>query len=987
MQFQVLGPLAAVHDGPDGHDRQQVDVGGFRQQVVLAVLLLEAPRLVAVDALVDAVWPDAPPATARAQVQICISRLRHLIDVGGPAATIVTRPPGYGLELGGATLDLHAFDAAVAEARTATAAGRLESAAELLRGALALWQGPPLAGIDSAPVRDAATRLAERRLAVLEDWLQLELRLGRHAEVVDAAAAEVDRHPLRERLRGQLMLALYRSGRQAEALQEFQRARRTVVDELGLEPGEELRRLEQAVLRDDPSLLPPSAATPAPAVAVAAAAPPVPRMLPAPIADFTGREPLLAELLERLSGEGPDGTVPIAVVGGPGGVGKTVLAVQAAHRLAERFPDGQLYATMRGTTVPVRAAQALERFLRALGVPGGQVPEDLDERSELYRASLTGRRVLVVLDDIASVAQVLPLLPPDGGSAVLVTSRRRVTALPGAHRLELGSFPTDDGVDLLERVVGADRVGAEPCAAAELVQRCGHLPLAVRIAAARLAARPHWSLATMVDRLSDEAGQLDELRHEDLGVRASLLLAYETLEPSARELLRLLSLVDAPDLGGWAATAVLDVPDRVAQDVLGELVEMHLVDVTLGPSPAATRYSLHDLVRLFARERAAQEDDAARREDVLRRYLATLLHLLDEAHRRVYGGDFLVVHSAAPRHALGERVEEALLREPLGFLTAEHHSLVAAVAQAAAVGQDALCWDLAVSGVTLYEARAHFDDWRETHAVALEAARSAGDRTGEAAVRYSLGSLGAFEQRFDVAQEQLAAALGLFTELGSDQGVAMVLRNQAFVERMLGDDRLARSHNERALAVFAETGDRVGQAHVLSSLAAMDLDAGDDELALSRLTDAAAICREIANRRVGAQVVHRLGELHLARGHWDTAREAFAQVLDFARETGDPVAEVYGLVGTADALLRQGEHEGVRDALDRAGQLAHELGEQRMRVRALGLLSDLALADGEPDAALSAAQEAVRCAQALGVPSVVSAAREQLDGVQSAGAG
>ncbi len=973
MEFRVLGPLSVTREGTP------VDVGGPRQQIVLASLLLAAPRPVGVDALVDAVWPDGPPATARGQIQICVSRLRRALEPG--PGTIATRPPGYAIELDGALLDLAEFDAALARARTEAA--RPAAAAAALHAALGMWRGEVLVGIDSPVVRDAATRLADRRLGAVEEFVDLELRRGRHAEAVDLLATEVDRNPLRDRLRAQLMLALYRCGRQADALREFQRARRYAADELGLDPVPELRALEEAILRGAPELAVPTA-EPVPAAPPVPGLVEVPRMLPAPIADFTGRTTSSQEIEKALTGSaGRDDAVPVAVLTGPGGTGKSALAVHVARRVATLFPDGQLHAGLQGATRPLRPAQVLERFLRALGVPGASIPETLDDRAELYRERLTGRRVLVVLDDIASVAQVLPLLPPDGGSALIVTSRRRVTSLPGAHRVELGSFSPASALELLERVVGAERVAAEPEEAATLVRLCGHLPLAVRIAAARLAARPHWSLATMVDRLSDD-GPLDELRHDDMAVRATLLLAYETLEPGARRLLRLVSLVDAPDFGGWAGAALLDAPARDAQDQMDELVEMHLVDVDVQPGggDATTRYRLHDLVRLFARERSAQEDGTAERERAVARFLGAFLQLLDHAYRREHGGDHLVLRGDAPRYPVDERTSRRLLREPLRWLAAEQQAIVSAVTQAAAAGADGLCWELALGAVTLFEAHAHLDEWRETHAVALDAARLAGNRMGEAVVRYSQGSLALVEQRLDDADRELTQSLPLFTDLDSTRGVGMALRNLGSVARLRGRNRTAREFYERALEILRVTGERLGEAHVLNSIAQLDLDDGLEEAAMTKLTAAAAICADVPNRRIAAQVSYRLGEMNLRAGRLEAAEEAFAAVLRFAEEAGDRIGEVFGLVGIGAVLVERGEPALV--PLTRAERLAAELGQVGQQVRALVLLSRDTLRDrGQVAAAQAHAEAAVRVAERMGSPPVLAVARAQFDTVRA----
>ncbi|GAA3229545.1 BTAD domain-containing putative transcriptional regulator [Pseudonocardia petroleophila] len=971
MEFRVLGPLEVRRT-----DGETVDLGGPRQQIVLAVLLLESPHVVSVDRLVDAVWPDSPPATARSQIQICVSSLRQRLRSDTRSEVITTRRPGYLLRTGSAAFDRQTFTTEVALARDHVQHDRLDDAAELFRSALARWRGTALPGIDSLAVRDAATHLEEERARVVEELADVQLRMGNHRDLVAVLTKEIDRYPLREELRGQLMLALYGAGRQADALREFRRARALSIEELGIEPAEPLRRLEQAILREDDSLVvggagrrseppPPQAGT-------------APRMLPAEVADFTGRTRAIAEVLATLAATRDSETTSapaVVVLTGQGGIGKSALALHIAHRLADRFPDGQLYASLHGASRPVAPAEVIARFLRALGVPGGTIPDDLDERAELYRSRLSGRSVVIVLDDVGQEAQVLPLLPPDRGSAVLLTSRRRLTALPGAERVELESFTTESAVTLLDRVIGGTRIADDRAAAVELVRLCGHLPLAVRIAAARLAARPHWSLRTMVERLSDETIQLDELRHGDMAVRASLLLTYEALGPQACRLLRLLAMVDAPHVGAWACAALLDVDHRTAEDQLDELVELHLVDIEIDPDGdvGGTRYHLHDLVRLFARERAVAEDPAPERAAAVARYLGAMLGLAEEAHRREYGGDFLIVHGDARRHPLDDRLRTSLMAQPLLWLARERQALVAAVAQASAAGLGSLCWDLAISSVVLFEAHALFDDWRATHDLGLAAARRDQDRLGEAVMTYSLGSLHMFEQRFAEAEVCLDDALTAFTALGNDEGRAMVVRNQAFVDRVTARYSRARARNEQALEIFRATGDRAGEAYVLSNLAQVDLDIGCEEDAQARLQAAAEICRTIPNRRVGAQVMHRLGEIQLQQGDGDLARESFAAVLAFAGDVGDRTAEAYGLLGLGLAHIARDEPAAARTALVEAERMAGELAELRIRVRALLALSSVALAGGDVAGARERAEEALDASGGIDLPVLTAA--------------
>jgi DNA-binding SARP family transcriptional activator/energy-coupling factor transporter ATP-binding protein EcfA2 len=917
--YRILGPLE-VSNGPG----REFKVPNGRQQIVLGALLCEANRVVSIDHLIDAIWPDDPPSTARTQVQICVSWLRRELARIGCDEAIITRVPGYLLQVANGQLDFNVFTRLTAKADALIKDGELGEAAEALRQALALWRGPTLSGISSQLLTAKGTQLDETRLTTLESYLDLGLKLGRHYQVVAEIGQLVAQHPLRERLRGQLMLALYRSGRQAEALEVYRVGRDLLIDELGLEPGEDLRRLEAAILADDPALrlAEPTAAS-GPAEAAAAARPAnrngtalVPFQLPADISDFTGRTKWISEAEQLLaSAAGQRATRVIVLVGKPG-VGKSTLAVHIAHLLAEtHFPDGQLYSDLGETrTDPATASDVLGRFLRALDIPGSSVPDSLDERAEMYRQCLARKRMLIVLDHAYSEAQVLPLLPGASTCAVIVTSRARLTGLPGARVLEIEVFEPDQAIEMLSAVIGTERVTAEPAAAQALIRLVGGLPLALRIVAARLAARERWSLAWMLERLSDERRRLDELAHGGLMVRASLALTHDGLAPDARRLLRLLGVLDGQSFPTWVAAALLDADLLGAADLLELLVDAQMLEIAAVDINGSPRYKFHDLIRIFAREQLERHEQEQERLAAVSRVVGGWLALASEAHSRIYGGDFTVLHGAAPRWNPPRSYVDRLLADPLMWFEAENPTLCSAVTLAAENGLDEACWDLAVTAVTLFEARCYFSDWEHTHQQALTVTEMAGNRRGSAAVMCSLASLRLNSSRPWAAERLVRPALETFMSIGDVHGTAIARRNLALLHLGAGEVAAALTEFTAALEEFRQAGDPIGRAQVLAHIARIEMNNGNEEEAAGRLHKALDICREFGNQRVERQVRFRLSELLMRQGRLREADAMLADLLEAVRAGGD-------LIGEARILRRAGLVKSGLDELAAAEEL------------------------------------------------------------------
>lgn len=960
IRFRLLGPFEVEIDG------DVVDVGRPRQQAVLAALAIVPYRTVVIERLITTVYGADPPPTAKAQVQICVSALRRLFAGHGQESMITTRPGGYALRAADDDVDLRRFEALVAEGR-ARRGDAPEAAVTAYRSALALWRGPALGGLDSEAMRAVAHRLDEQRLAVIEECIDLELGLGRHRDVLIELTTLAAEHPVREQLQGQLMLALHHAGRPADALEVYHRTRRVLVDELGIEPGPRLRRLQRAVLAGRTSLdIPP----PKPGGDVTHGTPPeaavpTPRLLPTDIADFTGRDAEIDAAGSALTGAPDPGVVPIVVVSGRPGVGKTALAVHLGHRVADRYPDGQLFADLRGPSGrPADPAEILGRFLRVLGVPGMALPEGTDARAELYRHRLAGRRMLVVLDNAGDERQILSLLPGTPPSAVLVTGRQRFGGLPATAYVEVGLFEPRTAMDLLSRMVGAERVAAEPEAAATLADLCGHLPLALRIAGARLVGRPHWTVEHLVTRLLDQGRRLAELQYGPWGVRAGLALSYEGLSGDARRLLRRLAVADFGHIRSWMAAALLESDHAGASDLLDELADARLLD----PDAGGRRYRLHDLVRVYAGERLRAEEPGPEQAAALARVLGGLLFLAERANRPHAEGDITISAGVAARWALPDEVTARLLASPRTWLDEERHTLTTGIRLAAEANHTALSWELAYAASWVFEEQADVEEWRMAVEVALGRAEAAGDPQGQATMLYCLGSAHLFQQRYDAARRPLERAAALFRHSGDEQSRALPLRNLAYLDRLRGDLDAAAARYTEALALLRRGPYPVGVAYVLHGLARISLERGNGEAALRMLEEALTLSRQGGTRRVEAQVHCRLGELWLSLGTWDRAAGAFTEALAALHDVDDSVGRVHALRGRGIAYAQSGRRAEAAEALGEALQTAARIRNPLLQARCLVALADLALAGGDWRPARAHLYQALEHLRAVNVP-------------------
>ncbi|MET9118786.1 BTAD domain-containing putative transcriptional regulator [Streptomyces longwoodensis] len=954
MDVRLLGPVEVSSAG------RRLPLNGARPTAILAALVVHLGEVLSVDRLVDLVWEEDPPATARALVASHVSGLRRALAGTEAEHLVRTRSPGYVADLPPSAVDARRFEEAFTAGRDAVRAGRAEDAVTTLDTALGLWRGRgALEGLGQSFARVEALRLAELRLEAQEFRFAAELDLDRRADLVAELLAHVAAHPLRERPRGQLMTALFRTGRVAEALRCYEEGRRLLRTELGVDPGPELRALHLALLRSDTAVLgtpggppsapsaPRSAAGPAdrprePAAGPGGGAvpllpsprratehppdlsthPPAPSHLPPDVADFVGRAEQI-DWATALLGEVRDPrrtAPPVGVISGRSGTGKTALAVHVAHRTAGLFPDGRLFVDLRAAdSAPVRTADALARLLRALGVDPDPSPRDEEDLLGLYRTHIARRRVLLILDNAVNEALLRPLLPPGGGSAALVTSRRRLVALEGAAHLDLGVPSPTEALDLLARVAGPARPSGEPAQAAEIVTLCGRLPLAVRIAGARLAARPHWTPSRLAARLRDERRRLDELQAGDLEVRASLRLGYADLGAQEQCALRRLALMDLPDFAARVAAPLLDVTPEEAEETVERLVDYHFLEVVRTDETGRTRYRIHDLAREYARERGLADEDRDERHAAILRLVDRWRAMARTAAARGPGGASRLLP------ATGADGSRALEDEPTAWFAAEQGCLLAAVTHCAEHGLFEAARELAAAlmaaSAALYN---EFEAWSRSHEVALAAVRRGGDVEGEAWLLHGLGQLRLEQDRFDEAHAFFAAALRLFEERDVRLGRAQALAGMGSARREQASFDEALTLLESALALHREPEDAAATAYVLYGVGSVYRDQGRHQAAWDTLARAHRLYVAAGDRHGEALTLRGLGLCHRARGDLPAAEPVLRRARDLFEETDDAFGVVYADQALAKVELRQGRTAPARARLDRCLEVTRE---------------------------------------------------------------
>jgi tetratricopeptide (TPR) repeat protein/DNA-binding SARP family transcriptional activator len=933
--------------------------------------------------VVDRVWGLAPPDRARHTLYVYVTRLRHAL---GPSAPVVSRSGGYVLDVDPDAVDSHRFRCLVEQSRDPSC--EVAQRVALLSQTLDLWRGVPLADVPS----DWAARVREgwrqQRLDAAAAWAYASLDIGSASAVIGRLVDLTAEYPLAEDLAVVLMRALHLIGRTAEALDCYTRIRQRLAEELGVDPGAELRELHRAILRGN--IAPPTSKS-----AVGPG-----HCLPRDVADFTGREAAVVELIKTAPDASADrATVAvITAVDGMPGIGKTALAVHVAHLVAGQYPDAQLFVDLYGHSeqAPLGPAAALGALLRQLGVAADRIPEPLDERVTMWRSELAGRRVLVVLDNAADTAQVSPLLPGSPSSLTLVTSRRRLVGLDGVHPVSLEVLSADEAMLLLERIVG-NRASADPAGAAEVVRLCGHLPLAVRLAAARLAHRPKWSVADLARRLR-EATPLAELAADGRTVAAAFTLSYQHLGTEPQRVFRLLGLVPGADFDAYVTAALADLPVAQAAAILDDLDDAHLIE-----AKSADRYRLHDLLRDYARNLATATDPEPARQAAITRLLDYYLHTTIEACSHFDPGGETGRMKKDNTSVQTPQVDQPNRAEI--WLDLEWQNVLAAIGLSNELG-----WHHAVLKLTralwahLWR-RGHNTESIHVHERAIIASRTLTDVGWEASSRNYLASAFSRLGRLTDAVDQLEQALAIRRSQGDEVGESLTLYNLAYVYRSLGqfdkaldvlesslafgdDDRkrtalrkdavgtiyLLRGKYDEALpllrqnlVVARELKDPFLWSIALGSIGASHGRLGHHKLAIALLTRARQVKKDISHLHGEAETLAELGSVYCDLGRIDEALACHAEALSIVRLVGEPAVELTVLNGLGRVRLVAGDFAGAIEAHRTALALARRLEQRYQLARAHDGLA-AAMRDREPATARDHWQQALELYTEMDVP-------------------
>ncbi|WP_338054155.1 AfsR/SARP family transcriptional regulator [Streptomyces spiramenti] len=985
-RFNILGTLEVLTA-----DGEVLPTGGPVQERVLVALLLSPARVLPVSRLVEVVWDEEPPATATHQIRKAVAELRRRIP--GGRELIVTEGPGYRAAVGPGLLDLTVFSELLRDARRQAADHRPEEAVETLREALSLWRGAVLVGSGGAVITAASAALEDRRLAALELFFELRLDLGDSGDLVGDLRDLVADHPFQETFRGQLMLALHRSSRQSEALTEFTRVRELLAEELGVDPGTRLATLHEGILRNSPELAapprrpvarqsppvetPPPPPPPAGTDAAPAAAPhsrgaggghsePHRCTLPYDLPDFTGRRKELDQLLSQGDPTGRPGS-RIMAIDGMGGSGKTSLAIRTAHELADRYPDAHLYLDLRGHTpgeAPLAPGAVAEGLLRMLDVPGDRIPDDEAGRIALWRSTVQRYRLLLLLDNTIDSAQVEQLLPASADALVLITSRSRLVDLDGAEWISLGGMPPEESRALVSRMLGEERTAAEPEAVAELVELCAHLPLALRIAAAKLRNRPRWAVRHLVDRLGDEARRLDELSSGTRGVTATLNLTYEGLSPEHRAAFQLLDCHPGGDFDPYSAAALLGTGSAEAEEVLEHLLDTHLMQ-----QHETGRYVFHDLVRSFAKWLRGQErpgrvvggDRAAER--LLDYYVAATGAACDAAFPGRAPAHGTVAEAGRPSVVL------PVLRTPgqaRHWLDREEENLLAALALAGRRSLHRHSADLGRNVVFQLDSRGRFEEFRDVAGIAVAAARELGDRhllsLGLSNLAVADWKLGEFTAGLSAARESLELSVRLADRRGEAKSTGML----GLLLATLGRYTEALPHLEQSIALKRQLGAQRAEAESLTNLSSLFEHMGRYAEAAAAAERSVELNRRIAARENELVALTDLALSYMGLGDAGGARRCIDRALSLGDDSVPLGDHALALAVSARLRHERGEREDAELHAWRALELTRGSCAPIRRAAVWNILGALRLDNGDTDGARRLHVDAHRIASAVG---------------------
>lgn len=939
--LRLLGEVSAEVDG------RPVDLGTPRQRCVLAALAVDVGQAVSVDRLVERVWGvDVAPRT-RATLHGYISRLRRAL-AGVCGVAIVRRSGSYTLlaDAAESAVDLQRFRDLCARARREDVVS-----VRALTEALALWRGEALTGVGGEWVQAERERLEQERLAAEHELVDARLRAGDGGELVVELSARAARHPLDERVAGQYVLALYRAGRTTDALEHYRQIRGRLVEELGVDPGATLQKLHRQILAADPGLMAATPTTPALQQVLTDAAAPdrhpaeYVHALPHDVEDFTGRDKELVDLLD--AARDPDGTTMVIVaIDGMAGVGKTALAVHTAHRLAERYPDAQLFIDLHAHTAdrqPTDPAVALGTLLRSVGVAGERIPAGLEERAGLWRAELAGRKALLILDNVASAAQVRSLLPGSAGCLALITSRRRLTDLDSARTLSLDVLPHWQAVAFFTKVLGDEPPERE--AIGEVVGLCGHLPLAIRIAAARLRSRPVWTVGLLVERLRAGQRRLSELVTGDRSVASALHLSYRHLTASQQRLFRLLGLHPGADFDVYPAAVLTGMGLAETERLLEELVDLHLLHQS-----EAGRYRMHDLVRAFASGLSADIDSASCRRESLTRLQDSYLHTAAQAMDIVAPGD---EHASAPVEVLAPILSS--YPQAMGWLERERANLVATATSTAGAHSS----ELSTTLLRYLDLRGYHDDALVLHSHAYATARGCGDVESEC---QALGNLGTAYERlgsYGEAEAHHRKALDLARSADALPLEGRTHNNLGNVYLAVADHQNALVHYRQALDIAVRTGNRIGQCRSANNLGIVHERLGHYDEAAAHHKDSLTLAEEINDQAGRGYALHSLGFVYRRLDRHDTALDHFQQALTLARDSGNRSLEGYTTLGLGLVLADLSRFTESAANLHNALTVGLDTGNQGLQAEALNGLGESVRLSGDPTSALVHHQQAL----------------------------